>query len=66
MLTIRFFYGFVIGVTLPIGILLMTEQSPPSVRGRTTVVLQFFYTCGKLYMLLLAAIYLVSLSEGKK
>lgn len=64
MIIVRLCYGFVIGATLPIGMLIVSEQSPNYIRGRAYLSLHFFFVLGKLYLLLLASIFLVSLSEG--
>ncbi len=55
MLLIRFFYGFMIGVNLPIGILMITEITPGKYRGRISIVMQLFLTLGKLHTLLVAS-----------
>ena len=39
MIFIRTLYGFVIGLTLPIGIILITEITPKHIRGRALVVI---------------------------
>lgn len=46
MLIIRFFYGLLIGINLPVGILIITEISPAIYRGRISVVMQLFLTLG--------------------
>ncbi|KAL4432738.1 hypothetical protein ABPG74_011559 [Tetrahymena malaccensis] len=64
MLAIRAFYGIVIGMTLPIGILMMTEIVPKHIRGRCIILTQSAYMLGKFYLLLLCVFFMDDLSKG--
>ncbi|KAL4479155.1 hypothetical protein ABPG72_008985 [Tetrahymena utriculariae] len=64
MLAIRAFYGIVIGMTLPIGILMMTEIVPKHIRGRCLILTQSAYMLGKFYLLLLCLFFMDDLSKG--
>jgi MFS family permease len=64
MLFIRTLYGFIIGLTLPIGIIIITEITPKHIRGRALVIIQGTIILGKIYLLLLSLIFLDDLESG--
>jgi len=64
MIILRLFYGFVFGITIPIGLLMVTEISLPEIRGRMSIYLQFMHFFGKLYGMFWAFEYIENLSEG--
>lgn len=59
MILLRICYGILFGMQIPISQILMTEITPLQYRGRLIVLLQMMYIFGRLWMLGLAAIYLV-------
>ncbi len=64
MILIRFFYGLVLGVTLPISLMMLSEITEKHLRGRMTITLQFFFILGKIYLLILAIIFMTSIDKG--
>ena len=64
MIFIRTFYGFVIGLTLSIGVVIITEISPKHIRGRALVIIQATIILGKLYLIMLGFIFLNDLESG--
>lgn len=51
-------------MTIPIGILYMTEIVPKDIRGRCLILIQSAFLLGKLYLLLLGIVFLDDLSHG--
>jgi MFS family permease len=64
MLVLRFIFGVLIGYTMPLSSILLSETSPKEVRGRYLVWLHFFYQCGKIYLICLCFIFLEDYSHG--
>jgi SP family xylose:H+ symportor-like MFS transporter len=61
---VRLLYGLVIAMTAPVSYLLISEMTPKHLRGRTQVLLQFFYIAGKMYLLWMMSLFMTSLVEG--
>ena len=59
MYLLRFFYGLVMGLSLPISVILITEVTPLYYRGRLITFLQIMYILGHLWIILLAGIFMV-------
>jgi MFS family permease len=64
MAIIRSLYGFVIGFTLPVALIISTELCPKEIRGRALIIIESAYLMGKFYLLLLCAFFLNSLEDG--
>ena len=64
MIIIRGLLGFVLGVILPISLLYISEISTVSLRGRCSIILNFFFLMGKIYLICLAMLFLKNLKEG--
>ncbi|CAD8202470.1 unnamed protein product [Paramecium octaurelia] len=64
LLILRFFFGLLFGIALPISSILMAEVTPLHVRGQFIVTLQMMYIVGRMWMLLLAFIFLDSIATG--
>ncbi|KAM3127307.1 hypothetical protein pb186bvf_020593 [Paramecium bursaria] len=64
MLILRTLYGIVIGLSIPISQILMTEVTPQRNRGQVIVSLQVMYVFGRLWTLFLAWQFLESLNKG--
>lgn len=58
LLVFRFFVGFGLGGELPVAATLMTEYSPPAVRGRFMVLLESFWGVGWLVAALLSYLFI--------
>lgn len=58
LLVFRFFVGFGLGGELPVAATLMTEYSPPSVRGRFMVLLESFWGFGWLAAAVIAYLFI--------
>ncbi|EGR31954.1 major facilitator superfamily protein, putative [Ichthyophthirius multifiliis] len=64
MCIIRALYGFVVGFTIPIGLIISTEICPKEIRGRTLIIIESAHLLGKFYLIFLCFIFLKSLEEG--
>jgi len=61
---IRGLFGAMIGFTMPLAPAFATEITPLEFRGKGIVLLNFFYTIGKLYAILIAVFCLDDLTSG--
>lgn len=65
MFILRFIYGVLFGLTIPLSSTLLSETSPKDLRGRYLVYLHFFYQVGKIYLICLCFIFLEDYSHGE-
>ncbi|CAD8179099.1 unnamed protein product [Paramecium pentaurelia] len=64
LLILRFLFGFLFGITSPVSSILMAEVTPLHIRGQFIVALQIMCIVGRMWMLLLAIIFLDSIATG--
>jgi len=63
-IVMRGIFGMMIGCTIPIAPTMVSELTPTEYRGKGIVVINFFFTLGKIYSVLCGKLTLTSLTEG--
>lgn len=63
-LLIRGFFGLLIGFTIPLGPAIVSELTPTEYRGKGIVIINFFFTIGKIYCVLVAKMCLTTIDSG--
>lgn len=64
MTIVRFLYGFVYGLSIPLTTTMISEITAPAVRGRFLITINFFVSIGKIYAFLLAYLCLSNFTSG--
>ncbi|CAK58180.1 unnamed protein product (macronuclear) [Paramecium tetraurelia] len=64
LLILRFLFGFLFGITSPVSSILMAEVTPLHIRGQFIVTLQMMCIVGRMWVLLLAILFLDSIASG--
>lgn len=63
-IAVRGLFGLLIGFTIPIGPTMVSELTPTKFRGRGIVIINFFFTVGKIYCVIVAKIFLDTIDTG--